>query len=83
MGGKFKLEGRSAVISGPVQLQGSKVTATDLRAGAALVIAALLADGETEIHGVEHIERGYSKIIEKLSAIGANITRSSAAETKL
>lgn len=83
MGGKFKLEGRSAVINGPVQLQGSKVTATDLRAGAALVIAALLADGETEIHGVEHIERGYSKIIEKLSAIGANITRSSAAETKL
>ncbi|EPM6712912.1 UDP-N-acetylglucosamine 1-carboxyvinyltransferase, partial [Listeria innocua] len=80
---KFKLEGRSAVVSGPVKLQGSKVTATDLRAGAALVIAGLLAEGTTEIHGVEHIERGYSKIIEKLSAIGADITRSTAAETKL
>ncbi len=83
MGGKFKLEGRSAVISGPAKLQGSKVTATDLRAGAALVIAGLLAEGRTEIHGVEHIERGYSKIIEKLSAIGADITRSSAAETNI
>ncbi|NVS33936.1 UDP-N-acetylglucosamine 1-carboxyvinyltransferase, partial [Listeria monocytogenes] len=83
MGGKFKLEGRSAVISGPAKLQGSKVTATDLRAGAALVIAGLLAEGRTEIHGVEHIERGYSKIIEKLSAIGADITRSSTAETNI
>ncbi|MBC8931229.1 UDP-N-acetylglucosamine 1-carboxyvinyltransferase, partial [Escherichia coli] len=67
----------------PAQVVGCKVTATDFRSAAAVVIAGLLAEGRTEIHGVEHIERGYSKIIEKLSAIGADITRSSTAETNI
>ncbi|WP_099222538.1 UDP-N-acetylglucosamine 1-carboxyvinyltransferase [Listeria costaricensis] len=81
MGGQFKLEGRSAVVLGKTDLQGAKVTATDLRAGAALVIAGLLAEGTTEIFGVEHIERGYSKIIEKLTSIGAEVAKVSEEET--
>ncbi|RKJ37807.1 UDP-N-acetylglucosamine 1-carboxyvinyltransferase, partial [Butyricicoccus sp. 1XD8-22] len=50
-------------------------TATDLRAGAALVLAGLIAEGETEIHDIHHIERGYSSLIEKLNSLGANIRR--------
>lgn len=72
MGAKIKVEGRSAVIEGGV-LEGARVQATDLRAGAALVIAGLMAEGRTEIVGVEHIERGYENMIEKLQALGAQI----------
>lgn len=75
MGANVKTEGRSAIINGPVQLQGAKVKASDLRAGAALVIAGLMADGITEVTGLEHIDRGYSKLTEKLTALGANIWR--------
>ncbi|WNS81101.1 UDP-N-acetylglucosamine 1-carboxyvinyltransferase [Domibacillus sp. DTU_2020_1001157_1_SI_ALB_TIR_016] len=75
MGANVKTEGRSAIINGPVQLQGAKVKASDLRAGAALVIAGLMADGITEVTGLEHIDRGYSKLAEKLTALGANIWR--------
>lgn len=75
MNGDIKVEGRSAIINGPVQLQGAKVRATDLRAGAALVIAGLLAEGVTEITGVEHIDRGYSHLVEKLNGLGATIWR--------
>ena len=60
MNAQIKVEGRAAIITGPVQLQGAKVKASDLRAGAALVIAGLLAEGVTEVTGVEHIDRGYS-----------------------
>lgn len=70
-----RVEGRSAILAGPTQLQAATVRATDLRAGAALVIAGLLADGETEIQEIQHIERGYSKLIEKLSGLGANIRK--------
>lgn len=80
MGGRFKLDGRSAVITGPVSLKGASVKASDLRAGAALVIAALTAEGETEITGIEHIERGYTNIIEKLSNIGADIEKVTTAD---
>ncbi|EIA21493.1 UDP-N-acetylglucosamine 1-carboxyvinyltransferase [Listeria fleischmannii] len=73
MGGQFKQNERTAVIYGKTPLSGARVTATDLRAGAALVIAGLLAEGTTEILGVEHIERGYGNIIQKLSALGADI----------
>lgn len=73
MNANIKVEGRSAIISGPVQLQGAKVKASDLRAGAALVIAGLMAEGITEITGVEHIYRGYSHIVEKLEGLGATI----------
>lgn len=75
MGANMKTEGRSAIINGPVQLQGAKVKASDLRAGAALVLAGLMADGITEVTGLEHIDRGYSKLTEKLTALGANIWR--------
>jgi UDP-N-acetylglucosamine 1-carboxyvinyltransferase len=75
MNANIKVEGRSAIITGPVQLQGAKVKAGDLRAGAALVVAGLMAEGLTEITGVEHIDRGYSNLVEKLTAIGATIWR--------
>ena len=65
MNANIKVEGRSAIITGPAQLQGAKVKASDLRAGAALVIAGLMADGVTEITGLEHIDRGYSNLVEK------------------
>ncbi|EUJ32458.1 UDP-N-acetylglucosamine 1-carboxyvinyltransferase [Listeria cornellensis FSL F6-0969] len=79
MGGRFKLQSRAAIVTGPTQLKGATVTASDLRAGASLVIAGLTADGTTEIHGIEHIERGYGRIIEKLEGIGADICKVSQA----
>ncbi|MGM7721875.1 UDP-N-acetylglucosamine 1-carboxyvinyltransferase [Metabacillus sp. Hm71] len=75
MGAAIKVEGRSAIVSGPTKLQGAKVKASDLRAGAALVCAGLMADGVTEITGLEHIDRGYSQLVEKLSGLGATIWR--------
>lgn len=75
MNAKIKVEGASAIVQGPVTLQGAKVRATDLRAGAALVVAGLIADGVTEITGLEHIDRGYENLIEKLESLGANIWR--------
>ncbi|MCM3664608.1 UDP-N-acetylglucosamine 1-carboxyvinyltransferase [Mesobacillus subterraneus] len=75
MNANIKVEGRSAIISGPVKLQGAKVKASDLRAGAALVIAGLMAEGVTEITGVDHIDRGYSHIVDKLNGLGATIWR--------
>lgn len=77
MNAKARVEGNTAIIQGPVSLDGSAVTATDLRAGAALVLAGLIAKGETEIHEIHHIERGYSALIEKLCALGANIRKES------
>lgn len=74
MGVDVKIEGSSAILKGRSKLSGAKVKATDLRAGAALIIAGLLADGETEITEVYHIKRGYANIIEKLQKIGAKIT---------
>ncbi|KIO68347.1 UDP-N-acetylglucosamine 1-carboxyvinyltransferase [Caldibacillus thermoamylovorans] len=75
MNANIKVEGRSAIITGPVQLNGAKVKATDLRAGASLLIAGLMARGLTEITGVEHIDRGYSHVVEKLQGLGANVWR--------
>ncbi|MGE8080368.1 UDP-N-acetylglucosamine 1-carboxyvinyltransferase [Peribacillus loiseleuriae] len=75
MNATIKVEGRAAIINGPIQLQGAKVKASDLRAGAALVIAGLMAEGITEITGLEHIDRGYSHLVEKLSGLGATIWR--------
>ncbi|WP_096550321.1 UDP-N-acetylglucosamine 1-carboxyvinyltransferase [Ureibacillus thermosphaericus] len=77
MNANVRVEGNTAIIQGPTKLHGSKVTATDLRAGAALVLAALLAEGETEIRDIYHIERGYSNFIEKLRSLGANIRKES------
>lgn len=75
MSAKGKVEGRTSIINGPTPLTAASVVATDLRAGAALVIAGLLAKGETEIHDVYHIERGYSDLIDKLKLLGAGIDR--------
>lgn len=75
-----KVEGQSVILSGPTPLQAATVRASDLRAGAALVIAGLLAEGETEIQEIQHIERGYSSLIEKLRGIGADIRKESVPE---
>jgi len=75
MGANIKIEGRSAIIQGDRKLQGAQVISTDLRAGAALVLAGLMAEGTTEISEVYHIERGYSDFIEKFRALGASIKR--------
>ncbi|MFC4777857.1 UDP-N-acetylglucosamine 1-carboxyvinyltransferase [Paenibacillus sp. GCM10023252] len=75
MSAEIKIEGRSAIISGGVPLTGAKVSATDLRAGAALICVALIADGESEITGLHHVDRGYVDITGKLAALGADIRR--------
>jgi UDP-N-acetylglucosamine 1-carboxyvinyltransferase len=75
MGADIDLIPATALINGPVSLYGDSVTATDLRCGAALVIAGLIADGITEIHDVYHIDRGYDNIDQKLKSLGANIWR--------
>lgn len=73
MGANILIDGRSSVIDGGRSLSGSKVSAFDLRGGAALALAGLCAAGETEISGAEHIERGYENFCGKLSALGAKI----------
>jgi len=75
MNAEVKVEGRTAIVTGGIRLSGAKVCATDLRAGAALILAALVAEGESEITGVQHIDRGYVRIAEKLQALGADIRR--------
>ena len=73
MGAKIQVDGKVAVIEGVEGLSGAKVQACDLRAGAAMVIAGLAAQGETEVDSIYHIERGYENIVEKLAAVGADI----------
>lgn len=75
-----KVEGSSVLLSGPTSLESATVRASDLRAGAALVIAGLIAEGETEIQEIIHIERGYSNLIEKLKGIGADIRKETISE---
>jgi UDP-N-acetylglucosamine 1-carboxyvinyltransferase len=75
MGANIKIEGRRAVVRGKSPLSGAAVLASDLRASASLVIAALVADGETIIDRVYHIDRGYENIEEKLRGVGAQIRR--------
>lgn len=75
MGSEVKVEGRTAVIDGVQNLTGAKVVATDLRAGAALVLLALASKGDTEISDIFHIERGYNNIEYKLKALGASINK--------
>ena len=75
MGANIEAAGSKAVIRGNAKLRGCEVMATDLRAGAALVLAGLVAEGETEISEIYHIERGYEKFIEKFEKIGAVITK--------
>ena len=73
MGANIDVVNSRAIIIGPTPLQGQEVIATDLRAGAAMVCAGLIAEGETTILNAEHILRGYENIVEKLSDVGAKI----------
>lgn len=75
MNASIKVESGSAIITGPSKLEGARVRASDLRAGAALVIAGLMADGLTEVTGLEHIDRGYEDFTGKLTKLGARIWR--------
>ncbi|UAL52105.1 MULTISPECIES: UDP-N-acetylglucosamine 1-carboxyvinyltransferase [Metabacillus] len=75
MNGDIKIEGRSVIINGPVNMQGAEVAATDLRAGAALVLAGLVADGYTRVTELKHVDRGYVDFHGKLASIGADIER--------
>ncbi|USG65393.1 UDP-N-acetylglucosamine 1-carboxyvinyltransferase [Brevibacillus ruminantium] len=75
MNANIKIEGRSAIVEGGAKLTGCKVAATDLRAGAALILAGLVADGETEVGNLHHIDRGYVRFTEKLRGLGAQIER--------
>lgn len=82
MGAKIRIEGRSAVIEGVPRLKGASVNATDLRAGAALVLAGLVADGETKVGYLYHIDRGYDNLVLKLQRLGADIVRVNIEEEK-
>jgi len=78
MGADIRVEGRTAFVHGVERLSGAAVNATDLRAGAAMIVAALAADGETTISGIEHLDRGYAGLVAKLQNAGADITRADA-----
>ena len=78
MGANVQIHGRSAVVHGVDQLTARSVMATDLRASMSLVLAGLAAEGETEVLRVYHLDRGYERLEEKLSAVGATIERRSA-----
>lgn len=75
MGARLTTGGQSVIIEGPTRLSGTAVRALDVRAGAAVVIAALAADGETEVRGLEHIDRGYQHLVARLGGLGADLER--------
>ncbi len=75
MGANIRIDGRIAYIQGVKRLTGAPVRATDLRAGSALVLAGMAAEGETIVHDTFHIDRGYMQLEQKLKGIGVQITR--------
>ena len=75
MGAHIKIDGRTSVVEGVESLMGCQVKATDLRAGAAMVLAGLVAEGETQVGYIHHIDRGYDNLVEKLKGLGADICR--------
>ena len=75
MGADIATEGRTAIVKGPVDLTGAEVMATDLRASMSLIIAALAAEGETQVRRIYHLDRGYERLEEKLQLVGADIER--------
>jgi UDP-N-acetylglucosamine 1-carboxyvinyltransferase len=81
MGADIAVEGHTAVVRGPAKLKGVRVMATDLRAAAALVLAGLVAQGSTEIYGVNHLDRGYEAIEKNLRALGADVRRAKAKDS--
>ncbi len=75
MGASIMLEGPNAIVKGVKRLSGAPIMASDLRASAALILAGLVADGNTEVARIYHLDRGYERIEEKLQALGANVKR--------
>jgi UDP-N-acetylglucosamine 1-carboxyvinyltransferase len=75
LGAHIEVDGHSALIQGVEKLSGATVMATDLRASASLVIAGLVADGETRVDRIYHLDRGYDRMEAKLRAIGADVER--------
>lgn len=75
MGARIHVESNAAIVQGPTDLTGSEVMATDLRASACLVLAALVAEGTTRIDRIYHLDRGYEKMEEKLHALGVHVER--------
>lgn len=75
MGARIKIDGRTSIVNGQDKLTGCQVKATDLRAGAAIVLAALVAEGETQVGYIHHIDRGYDNLVQKLVSLGADIRR--------
>ncbi|WP_091659338.1 UDP-N-acetylglucosamine 1-carboxyvinyltransferase [Alteribacillus iranensis] len=82
MNADVKIEGRTAIVTGPVRLQGTEVSASDLRAGAALIIAGLVAEGETTVTELRHLDRGYVDFHKKLQSLGARVERISVPDTE-
>jgi UDP-N-acetylglucosamine 1-carboxyvinyltransferase len=83
MGADIKINGDTAIASGPTPLSGARVVASDLRASASLVVAGLIADGDTLIDKIYHLDRGYVEIENKLRQVGAIIKRVSVSESEL
>ena len=83
MNASVKIEGRSVIMEGPSKLQGAEVSATDLRAAAALILAGLAADGITRVNQLQHLDRGYVNFHSKLAALGADIERVSTVEAEI
>jgi len=83
MNAHFIIDGQSAIINGGNTLEGAEVASTDLRASAALILAGLIAEGHTRVTAINHLDRGYYKLHEKLAALGANIERVSDSEEKI
>ena len=75
MGANIRVDGRTAIVDGVAKLTGCQVKATDLRAGAAMVLAGLVASGETQVSYIHHIDRGYDNLVAKLCGLGADIRR--------
>jgi UDP-N-acetylglucosamine 1-carboxyvinyltransferase len=75
MGANIRIEGRQAIVAGEAHLTGAQVIASDLRASASLVLAALIAQGDTTVDRVYHMDRGYERIEQKLASAGAKIER--------
>jgi len=75
LGADVYVEGRSAIVTGPSALHGAAVTVPDIRSGAALVVAALCAEGTTALHNIYHLDRGYEELLGKLEGLGAHLTR--------
>jgi UDP-N-acetylglucosamine 1-carboxyvinyltransferase len=80
LGARIEVRGNTATVSGAAKLAGAPVTAPDLRAGAALVLAGLAAEGETLVRAAHHLDRGYERLAEKLGGLGASIERVASAE---